>query len=260
MIIQEKFLALKKSGKMAFMPFIVAGDPSFKESLHIAKLLTAQADCLEIGFPYSDPLADGPIIQRANMRALASDMTINRVFEFIKKIRKFTNIPITVLVYANLICQRGVRRFYRQVAGAGTDAILVPDLPVEESEEFVLAARANQLDQIFLVSQTTTNQRLRRILRCASGYLYLVSILGTTGTRSSLPQATIELIRRVKRQTSLPLAVGFGISRPGQIRQLQRARAHGAIVGSAIIDLLARSPLKIREKQLLKYIDELRIS
>ena len=252
--ITKKCKELKKSNKIAFMPFIVAGDPGFEASLKIAKELTKSADFLEIGFPYSDPLADGPTIQAANQRALRVGMNTDRVLEFIRKIRTLTEVPITVLIYANLVYQMGIPRFYREARKVGIDGVLIPDLPVEESRPYVTSARKSGVSPIFLVTQTTNNQRLRKILQYAEGYLYLVSVLGVTGERESLPQEILTLIDRVRTQTDLPLAVGFGVSKEAHVRMLKEARVDGYIIGSALIRVIEENMGD--DKKILKELSE----
>ncbi len=258
--ISKKFERLKRQKKIAFMPFLVAGDPDFKKSLKAAQLIASKADLLEIGFPYSDPLADGPTIQKADMRSLNSGMNTDKVFKYIKALRITTDIPITVLVYANLVYQRGVRRFYKDAASAGIDAVLIPDLPVEEIDPYFREAKRVGIDQIFLVSQTTTDQRLKKILKYAQGYLYLVSILGVTGARAGVAKETLNLIKQVKRRTKLPAVVGFGISQAAQIQALKRAGADGAIVGSALIDFVNKNLNKPDfKKKLFNFLGSLRV-
>ena len=239
--IDEKFAQLRKEGRIAFMPFLVAGDPNFENGLRLAEKIIPSADLLEIGFPYSDPLADGPIIQAADNRALAASMNTDRVFAFIKEIRKISEIPISVLVYANLVYQRGIKRFYRDAKKSGIDGVLIPDVPVEESSPFVDASRKADVDPIFLVTQTTTQKRLKKILVYAKGYLYLVSVLGVTGTRATLASEMPRVIRSIKKHTDLPLAVGFGISKKEHIHALHTAGADGAIVGSALVKIIGEN-------------------
>lgn len=257
--ITKKFQELRKEGKTAFMPFIVAGDPDFETSLKVAKTLINYADFLEIGFPYSDPLADGPTIQAANQRALRAGMNTGKVFKLVKKIRSFTEIPITVLIYANLIYQRRIEQFYRQAKQAGIDGVLVPDLPIEEAEPYVAAAKKAGISPIFLVTQTTTIERLKKILKHAQGYLYLVSVLGVTGTRERLRPETLSFIKRTKACTNMPAAVGFGISDPNHVRSLTRAGADGFIVGSALIKIIEKNGRNHQElfRQLERYIKDL---
>jgi len=230
----------KTAKRVAFMPFVVAGDPDFKTSLAVLKRLSEHADLIELGFPYSDPLADGPTIQSADGRALASGMTTEKVFELIAQFRKFSQKPISVLVYANLVYQQGIDTFYRKAKEAGIDGVLIPDVPVEEAKPFVSSAKKHGVHPIFLVAQTTTNERLKKILKHATGYLYLVSVLGVTGKRSAFSEETTEFIKRIRSQTSLPLAVGFGISTREQAVGFAKAGADGVIVGSAIVDIIAK--------------------
>lgn len=239
--IEKIFKEIRSKDKIAFMPFLVAGDPDFETSISIAKKIIPFADFLEIGFPYSDPLADGPVIQAADNRALRAGMHTDRVFAFIRKLRGFTDIPITVLVYTNIVYQRGIERFYQDAKAASIDGVLVPDIPVEESAPFVRAAEIAGIEPIFLVAPTTTPGRLKKILRVAKGYLYVVSVLGVTGARDALSSGMSQFLERIKRQTSLPLAVGFGISRKEHIAMLKKSGADGAIVGSALVKMIEQN-------------------
>lgn len=235
------FALLRAQKKTAFMPFLVAGYPTFEDSVDIAKVLAPHAHVLEIGFPFSDPLADGPTIQAADQVALKQGMDTDRVFEYIRSVRKFYTSPIVVLVYANIVYQKGIDTFYEQAKVVGVDGILVPDAPFEEIQDFHKAAQKYHIDQIFLVSQTTSHTRLKRIVAQASGFLYLVSILGVTGVRKKLSVNLPKLIRCVKRETRLPVVVGFGIATQAQVRLLKRAGADGIIIGSALVQVIQRS-------------------
>lgn len=237
---QDMFQRVKSQGEAAFIPFVVAGDPDFDTSLEIVKTYVENgADALEIGFAFSDPVADGPTVQEADIRALNSGMNTKRDFEFIKRIREFTNIPIGILVYYNLIYKMGVDEFYRNAKESGVNGILSADLPPEEAEEAVAAARKHKIDQIFMAAQTTSNDRLPTITGMCSGFLYVVAVMGVTGARSHLKLSTVELIERVKRHCDLPLAVGFGISKPEHIKDVIDAGSDGAIVASALLDLIS---------------------
>lgn len=251
--ITKKFEELRRVHKSAFMPFIVGGDPNFNTSLKIAKTLCENADLLEIGFPYSDPLADGPTIQAADARALHSGATTDSVFRLIIYIRKFSQIPITVLVYANLVLQRGIDKFYSDANKCGVDAVLIPDVPLEEIDPFVHAAAKYNINPIFLVTQMTDNERLNKILKYSKGFLYLVSILGVTGARKAFPKETGEFIRRIRLQTKMPLCVGFGISTPAQFKEMIQAGADGAIVASAIVDVIAKN---LGKRGILKKLEQ----
>lgn len=252
--IQEKFQQLKKGKRIAFMPFLVAGDPDFETSFLIVKHVVKFADLLEIGFPYSDPLADGPTIQAADQRALGAGMNTDKVFRWIKRVRRHSNVPLTVLVYANIVFQRGIERFYRDAEKAGVQGVLVPDLPIEEAMPYVRAAKKVGICPIFLVTQTTSNQRLKKVLQYAQGYLYVVSVLGVTGSRNYIALETLTLLKRVKSQTTLPVAVGFGISDQRHVRQLQKSGADGFIIGSALIEIIEKNIGKNRE-QLLQELE-----
>jgi tryptophan synthase alpha chain len=252
---QEMFQRVNNLGEIAFIPFVVAGDPDFNTSLEIVRrFVESGADALEIGFAFSDPVADGPTVQDADIRALRSGMTTKSGFEFIKKIREFTDIPIGILVYYNLIYKMGIDEFYKTAKDCGVNGVLSADLPPEEAEDAVTAARKYRIDPIFMVAQTTSNARLQHILEICSGFLYVVAVMGVTGARSHLDQNTVALVKRMKSQSNLPLAVGFGISKPSHIREVMKAGTDGAIVASAIINIIAEN-LQDKEIMLHKISD-----
>ncbi len=234
------FQKLRGEGCGAFVPFVVLGDPDYETSLDIIKvLMDSGADMLELGLPFSDPIADGPTIQRASQRALESGITPDRAFELIRRVREQNGeIPIGLLTYYNLVYGRGVEDFCGQVAEAGVDSLLIADLPIEESAPVLSAACEEGLAQIFLAAPTTPGRRLRKIIRNSKAFIYVVSVLGVTGARDELEPRTIETIKRIRGLTGLPLLVGFGISRPEQVWSLLRAGADGVIVGSALIKLI----------------------
>lgn len=235
----QMFNGLKKENEGAFIPFVVAGDPDFETSLDIVRTyVDSGADALEIGFAFSDPVADGPTVQTADLRALNSGITTERGFEFIRKIREFTPIPIGILVYYNLIYKMGVDEFYRKAKESGVNGILSADLPPEEAEDAVVASRKYDVDQIFMVAQTTSNERLEAISKMSSGFLYVVAVMGVTGARSDLKLSTVELVERVKRHSDLPIAVGFGISKAEHVKEVLNAGSNGAIVASAILNVI----------------------
>ena len=237
---QKVFAALKKGKQMGFCPFTVMGDPDFETSLRVVRTLVENgADMLELGMPFSDPTADGPTIQMADQRALKAGMTVRKMFEFVRRVREFTDIPIGLLIYYNLILQFGVERFYKEARKAGLDSVLIADMPVEEAAAVSKAAKRHQIAPIFIVSKLTNARRLKQILRYAEGFLYVVSLLGVTGARQNLETDLADLIKRLKRQTNLPLVVGFGISRPEQVQKLKKAGADGFIVGSGIVEKVA---------------------
>ena len=246
---QFKKLHSKKEG--AFIPFVVLGDPNIETSFEIIKtLIDNGADALELGFAFSDPIADGPTIQEADQRALSHNINTDDAFELIQQIRSYNQkIPISLLIYYNLILQRGIGEFYSQAKQVGVDAVLAADCPVEEAEPLLKAAKENGIDQMFIVAPTTTKARLKKILAQASGYVYLVSLLGVTGARAALQTKTVKLIKFVKPNTNLPICVGFGISKPGHVKEVVGAGANGVIVGSAVIKLVKEN-LGDKEKML----------
>lgn len=226
----------------AFIGFTVAGDPDKITCIRIARALIAGGtDILELGVPFSDPAADGPMIQKADERALAAGTTPDTVFNIVREIRKESDVPIVFLTYYNIVYRRGIERFYHEAHDAGVDGILIADIPVEESEEICKVASRYSIDPIFLVTQTTSDDRINKIAAKARGYLYLVAVLGVTGMRDQVSDGAIELLIRVRRHTSLPLALGFGISTPAQAQTCARAGADGVIVGSAIVEIVERN-------------------
>ena len=236
------FKEVKNRGEGAFIPFAVAGDPDFETSIEIVReYVDNGADALEIGFPFSDPVADGPSVQTADIRSLNSGMTTEKCFEFISRIREFTSIPIGILVYYNLIYKKGLEEFYSKARNAGINGILAADLPPEEAGDAVEMARKYDLDQIFMVAQTTTNERISEIVKMCTGFLYVVAVMGVTGARSDIKKSTVDLIKRVKTHTDLPIAVGFGISKPEHVKDVIQSGSDGAIVASAIINIITEN-------------------
>ena len=233
--------AFKNREKPAFIGFTVAGYPDEETCIRIARaLIGGGTDIIELGVPFSDPVADGPVIQKAGERALAAGTTPDTVFKIVRAIRAFSEIPIVFLTYYNIVHRRGIDRFYREAHGAGVDGILVADLPVEESDDVCAAAARHGIDPIFLVTQTTSDDRVKKIAARARGYLYLVSVLGVTGVRESMDAGATDLVHRVRGLTDLPLALGFGISAPDHARACAAAGAGGVIVGSAIVAIVER--------------------
>lgn len=240
---KRRFNQLKKKKDKALVPFVTIGDPDYKTSLEIVKtIIDNGADVLELGFVFSEPIADGPTIQTAGVRALKKGANTDRNFNFIQEIRKYDcEIPIGILVYSNMIYQRGIKRFYQDCAKSGIDSVLVADLPIEEAEEYIKAARNNKVDAVFIVSPLTDKKRLKKVIKKTRGFVYIVSRLGVTGARKDIQESTLKLIRRVKKHTKLPSCVGFGISRPEHVKSVLGAGADGAIVGSAVVKIIEKN-------------------
>jgi tryptophan synthase alpha chain len=226
----------------AFIAFTVAGDPDRETSIRAATaLIDGGTDILELGIPFSDPVADGPTIQKADERSLAAGTKTGMVFDMVRTLREKTAVPIVLLVYCNMVLHRGIDRFYSEAHDAGVDGILIADMPVEESDEVYEAARRHGIDPIFLITQTTSDERIKAIAARAQGYLYLVAVLGVTGVRDEVSSGALELLGRVRNHSPLPLALGFGISTPSHAKICAEAGADGVIVGSAIVALVEKN-------------------
>jgi tryptophan synthase alpha chain len=240
--IDRKFQELRAQREKGFIAFITAGDPTLKDTEDIVlRLEDAGVDIVELGIPFSDPLADGRVNQDAAARALAAGTTVEGILDCVRRIRARSRAPILFYSYLNLLIARGFRRTVRRAADAGADGFLVLDLPVEESRAHVEALRAARLNNVALVTPTSPDERIERIVRSASGFVYCVSREGVTGMQKRLAPAAAALVRRTKRLTTLPVALGFGISSPGQARAAAAA-ADAVVVGSAIVDRFARAP------------------
>jgi tryptophan synthase alpha chain len=233
--ITRRFEELRSRGEMGLISFLTAGDPSLEatESFVLA-LDQAGADVVELGVPFSDPVADGPAIQRSSERALRAGTTLTGVLKLVESIRRKSDVALVLFSYYNPVLQMGVERFARRAADAGADGALITDLTPEEAGDYRRIVQAHGLDTIFLAAPTSTDKRLASIAEVTSGFLYVISRTGVTGTRESLPEDLPALIRRVRRATPLPIAVGFGISLPGQVSVLG-GLADAAVVGSALV-------------------------
>lgn len=237
----EFFLENRKIPKdrKIFIPYFTLGDPGYEESLRIIKsAVQSGADALELGFPFSDPIADGPVIQRSTVRALHSGMDTKKCFKLIEKIREITDIPIGLLLYYNLVYKYGVERFCRDAGKSGVSGVLAADLYPEEATEYLKSLQRNKLESVFMVAQNTREPEMRSIISSTTGYLYLVAVLGVTGARDKVSEECISTISRLRERTELPICVGFGISSPEHARQFLRTGADGIIVGSAITRII----------------------
>ena len=222
----------------AFIPFITCGDPSLEVTEELVYAMEeAGADLIELGIPFSDPTAEGPVIQAANVRALSAGTTTDKIFDMVKKIRKNTSVPMVFMTYANVVFSYGTERFIKTAAEIGMDGLILPDVPFEEKEEFDSVCRQYGLDLIPLIAPTS-NERIAQIAKEAEGFVYCVSSLGVTGTRSNITTDIGAMVKLVKSVKDIPCAVGFGISTPEQAKKMA-AQSDGAIVGSAIVKLCA---------------------
>lgn len=227
---------------MGLVAYITAGDPSLDATREIVLAAAdAGADVIELGVPFSDPLADGPTIQRASERALRAGATLAKVLDLVAQIRKQSQVPLLLFGYYNPIFQMGLEKFAAAAAKAGADGALITDLTPEEAGDYRAAMRAQNLDTVFLAAPTTTSERFAQIAAASSGFLYLVSRTGVTGAREALPEDLPALVRRARAATKLPLAVGFGISLPGHISVLG-GLADAAVVGSALMQEVEKAP------------------
>src|SRR6266851_2971512 len=233
--ISKRFGKFRASGELGIVAYIVAGDPSLDASLkYVLALAEAGADVIELGVPFSDPLADGPTIQRSAERALKAGVTLARVLDLVRRIRLSSQIPLVLFSYYNPILQMGLEKFASAAASAGADGVLATDLTPEESEDYRRVLAAHHLDTIFLGAPTSTDERLAKIAACSSGFLYLISRTGVTGAKDTLPDDLPALLRRARSATKLPIAVGFGISLPGHVSVLG-GLVDAAVVGSALV-------------------------
>ncbi|HMA63230.1 MAG TPA: tryptophan synthase subunit alpha [bacterium] len=234
---QKKYSELKSKNEGALVPFTVLGDPDYENSLLIIReIINNGADVLELGMPFSDPIADGPTIQSADTRALESGINIHKCISLLEEIRKFSEIPIGLLLYSNLILNYGLDKFYKKMAAIEINSVLIADVPVEEAGEFISISQKFGIDTVFLVTPLTPEIRLEKIIRQCTGFVYLVARLGVTGARQDLEDTTLKLIQKVRPKTDLPINVGFGISQPEHIQKVIQSGADGAIVGSALIN------------------------
>jgi tryptophan synthase alpha chain len=256
--ISEVFARCAEEGRAAFIPFLMAGDPSLSATAgQLTALAAGGADIIELGVPFSDPIADGPVNQRAAMRALAAGAGLSGILELIARQRDQLGVPIVLFTYYNPIHARGLERFAEQAAASGVDGVLCVDLPPEEAEnDLVPVLRERGVDTIFLLAPTSTRDRIARVAAASSGFVYYVSRTGTTGERASLPPDLVRELKRLRRRIDLPLAVGFGISSPAQVAAVSEV-ADGVVVGSALVrlveqmgedpDLPAMLELRVRE-------------
>jgi tryptophan synthase alpha chain len=237
--LDDTFAALREQQRCGLVAYVTAGDPDYARSAEILRALDrGGADVLEVGVPFSEPLADGPVIQRASERALAGGMTLTRTLDLIADVRPSLRAPIVLFTYANPVFRFGFERFFARAASVGVDGLLVLDLPIEEGGPLYASASAAGIDTIWLLSPTTTEARIRRASELGRGFLYGISRLGVTGAREHVASGAQDLAARIRTQTKLPVAIGFGLSRPEHIREVGQW-ADAAVVGSALVNVIA---------------------
>ncbi|MDP2921630.1 MAG: tryptophan synthase subunit alpha [Candidatus Omnitrophota bacterium] len=251
--IDKKFKELKKRKQKAFIAFIMAGDPSLAITKKLVpELASSGADIIELGVPFSDPIADGPTIQKASSRGLKSKTTLPDVFNLVRNARLEIDTPIVFLIYYNLVFHYGLEKFVKDAVRSGVDGAVIPDLPPEESKELSRIAKKNRFSMIHLLAPTSSVERIKKVDSVSTGFIYYVSLTGTTGARTRLPKELSANLRKVKRITRTPVCVGFGISTPAQVKEVQKI-SDGAIVGSAIVKVIEKN---IGKKDLVKKVGE----
>lgn len=228
--------------RAALIPFFVIGDPDFDTSIEIVKAaIDAGADILELGIPFSDPIADGPTIQKADIRSLKSGMSVAAALEFIGKVKQYRDIPIGLLMYYNLVYKYGTEKFFEDFHKAGVNSVLIADLCIDDADETTGPARNAGLDTVFMVTPNTPDERMKLIASKTTGFIYTVSLLGVTGSRNELGGAVEQLVKKLKGVTDVPICVGFGISKPEHAATVAAAGADGVIIGSKIVALIEQN-------------------
>ncbi|WOD40592.1 tryptophan synthase subunit alpha [Nodosilinea sp. E11] len=242
-LVSDRFRELQARGECALIPFVTAGDPDLATTAAALRVLDQNgADFIELGVPYSDPLADGPVIQAAATRALAQGVTLDAVLAMVKTLSPELSAPLILFTYYNPILNRGIKQFMADIGAVGVAGLVVPDLPLEEVEGLLTAAAAANIDVTLLVAPTSPQDRIQAIAAQAQGFVYLVSVTGVTGVRSELQSRVKDLIDGLKQTTDKPIGVGFGVSDPDQASQLKAWGADGVIVGSAFVKRLVADP------------------
>ncbi len=234
--IDKTFQQLKRNKKKAFIAFITAGDPNLKMTEELVlSFEQAGVDIIELGVPFSDPLADGPTIQASSARALKKGVNIQKIFDTVRSIRKKSSIPICLMGYYNPIFHYGEKQFCKDAAASGVDGLIIPDLPPEEARDLIKLSKDNDLSQVFFLAPTTTPKRVKKIVQHSTGFIYFVSLTGVTGARQDIPPSVVKQMQLAKKQTAKPICVGFGISNAQQVQSMAKV-ADGVIVGSAIVN------------------------
>jgi len=259
--VEEKFCELKNSKKLALMPFIMAGDPNIEKTSEILlKLQENGADLIELGIPYSDPLADGPVIQVAASRALKSGTNPRKVIKLLESLKGKLNIPIILFSYLNPLLCFGFEKFCEMASYAGVSGLIIPDLPLEEAYKFSKSVSNHSMDLILLVAPTTPFERMKQISNHTKGFIYLVSVTGVTGERNKMENRVENLIAKLKDVNSNPIAVGFGISTPQHVKKVRDWGADGVIIGSAFVKRISSSSEKDVTYHVGEFCKEMRLA
>ena len=258
--IKEKFSELKSKKEKALVSYIMVGYPSENATLSaIRGLVKGGADIIELGFPFSDPIADGPVIQKASTGSLNNGIKIEKFFKLVKKIRKETNIPLILMTYTNILYKQGYQKFIKNAKNAGIDGLILPDMAIEESKGYLSAAQMQKMDTIFLVSPNTQKNRLLKIAKATSGFLYMVAVFGTTGIQTKIHQYTIDALKSTKRRVkNVPVGVGFGISNEKDVKKYVSVGADAVIVGSANIKIMETTPKSKLEGTIFRFTKKLK--
>ncbi|AJW70779.1 tryptophan synthase subunit alpha [Nitrosopumilus adriaticus] len=258
--IKEKFAELERKNQKALISYIMAGFPNEKATiLTVRGLVKGGVDIIELGFPFSDPLADGPVIQNASTVSLDKGTKINKFFSLVKKIRKETDTPLVLMTYTNILYHKGYSKFIKDAKRAGIDGFILPDMSVEESKEYIDAAK-NNADTIFLISPNTSKRRIEKISKVSTGFLYLVAVFGTTGVKTGIKNYTLKAIKDVKKHTKgkIPIGVGFGVSTPDDVKKYINAGADAVIVGSAYLKLIEKTSQNKLESKIASFTKNLK--
>lgn len=240
--IEKKFKELKSRKEKALVIYLTAGDPSLKKNADLISAFENDGvDLIELGVPFSDPVADGPVIQEASQRAIKKKTNLRKIFGLVKQVREKSQIPLLLMSYLNPILQYGYARFARSARLSGVDGIIIPDLPPEEGQEIAPILKRENINLVYLLAPTSTNKRIRLVSKASTGFIYFVSITGVTGIHRSAPFKLEKILEDVKKETLLPVCVGFGVSTPAQAREVSTS-ADGVIIGSAVVKALAAHP------------------
>lgn len=259
--IEDKFAELRSRNEKALITYMMAGYPSKAGAMSVIQgMVNGGADIIEIGFPFSDPLADGPVIQNAGTISLQNNTTVDEFLPILEKMRAKTDVPLVLMTYANILYRTGYDKFIKKISRAGIDGIILPDMPIEESGKYLDAAKKYNIDTIFLVSPNTSKSRLAKIAKVSTGFLYLVSVYGTTGARTRFADYTKHAVKNTLGiiNGSIPVGVGFGVSTPADVQRLVSMGADAAIVGSALLQLTKNTQPRMLENKIAAFVKRLK--